>query len=138
MVRSLGFPEPGRPELIAASPAAGQADCRPPPTLLWKVVLPEPRASPNSDAWLPEAASLHSRVSTGPVPASSEVYLSGNIDDTSSSLTTPKNPLLSLQASHIPDTRAACPWGAGGSATWPHPATVSRLLMASRERSHVS
>ena len=31
MLRNLEFPEPHRPELIAASPAAGQADCRPPP-----------------------------------------------------------------------------------------------------------
>ena len=31
MLRSLQFPEPHRPELIVASPAAGQADCRPLP-----------------------------------------------------------------------------------------------------------
>lgn len=55
VVRSLGFPEPRRPELIAASPAAGQADCRPPPPCYGGWFFQDPGLSLNSDVWLPEA-----------------------------------------------------------------------------------
>ena len=123
---------------------AGQAECRPPPN---PVMEGSSSKIPGFHRSLTSGSQRQGHKGQSPFqrehgplpPASSEAYLSANIDDdVYYSVTTHRNPLLSLQASHVSDTCAPCTEGAWGGSARTALAAVLQVLMARREPIHLS
>lgn len=84
MLRNLEFPEPHRPELIAASPAAGQADCRPPPDPVTEGSssrMPGFHGSLRSGSQRQGREGVSIPEGTRTPPCSSEAHLCANVDE---------------------------------------------------------